>query len=336
MLGFKKGNPIVRIDGGKYDKKIIKLDETIKSDDTAKVVDDTHESNTLNLKSKSCPHCDARFARSDCVKRHMAASCKVLLFKTFIKKGLIGNDDNEDIEEEDYEDEYEEYRKTNKKLQTTFDNFYIDDGKVIPLPNIKTRECLYIAGPQGSGKSYYTAMYIREFKKMFKKKKIILFSMVENDKAYENIKGIKQIKIDESLIDDPINIKEELTNSLCIFDDIDAIQNKKLQQAVFNLMDDIASTGRDQESLGNDIYLISTSHQITDYQNTRGILNNATSITIFPKSGSAYGIQRALKLYCGMSTKQIENVMKLPSRWVTLYKRYPQYVVYEKGIYIVK
>ena len=57
------------------------------------------------------------------------------------------------------------------------------------------RSILYITGPSGSGKSYYTRNYVLEYKKMFPKNNIYLFSSLDSDETLDKIPKIKRIKL---------------------------------------------------------------------------------------------------------------------------------------------
>ena len=65
------------------------------------------------------------------------------------------------------------------------------------------------------------------------------------------------------------------------------------------------------------------------------MINEAQTVTFYPRSGSTYQIQNFLKNYGGMTKDQIQKVLNLPSRWVTLHKNYPCYVFHEKGAYLL-
>lgn len=168
------------------------------------------------------------------------------------------------------------------------------------------------------------------------KKKVFLFSRIDNDESFRDYiedGTITQLDINEDeIIDNPYNAKEELNNSLIIFDDYELL-NKNIQKSIEITLKDVLLNGRDQAKEGNDIYAVVTSHQISNYSRTRDILNEASSITFFCKAGSTRGISYVLKNYCGIGNKQIEDIINLPSRWVTVYKRYPMWVLYEKGCY---
>jgi hypothetical protein len=74
-----------------------------------------------------------------------------------------------------------------------------------------------------------------------------------------------------------------------------------------------------------------------NYSSTRRLLNEATSVVIFPKAGSNNLNVKYLKNYGGFSDESIEKILHLPSRWVAIYRTlHPaQYILHEKGCYLV-
>jgi hypothetical protein len=204
----------------------------------------------------------------------------------------------------------------------------IYDGDIQPLPNPNSRECLYVCGPSGSGKSTFISHYITEFKKIHPTYDVILFSRVDHDPVLDKHKPIR-ILMDNKLINNPIN-PDELTDSLVIFDDTDTIPQKPLKDAITNLKDSLLEIGRHEN-----VYVAITSHLINNYKETRKVLNECHSLTIFPGGGAAHSIKYALKTFFGLDNEEIRKIMKLPSRWVTVRKLYPQLVMYNKGIYLL-
>ena len=208
----------------------------------------------------------------------------------------------------------------------------IDEGKMIPLPSMETRQVIYVAGPSGSGKSTYSSMQAQQYRKMNPKNAIYLFSRVDNDVVFDGKFNppIIRIKIDNSLLTHPIDITKQIKSGcLIIFDDIDTIQDEKLKKAVIKLENDILEIGRHQ-----DIYIICCSHLINgnDKKLSRTMLNEAHTLTFFPKSGSTYQINYCLKNYMGLGKKQIDYILGINSRWVTLGKSCPQYMIWENGV----
>jgi hypothetical protein len=78
-----------------------------------------------------------------------------------------------------------------------------------------------------------------------------------------------------------------------------------------------------------------TNHLATNGKDTRRILNEAHSITYFPSSGSVKGINYLLQTYCGMDKKDIVKAKKTKSRWITIFKHYPQIMMGEKNIWLL-
>ena len=201
-----------------------------------------------------------------------------------------------------------------------------DEMQVLPRKDVV--EKLYISGVSGSGKSTYTGKYIKQFKNMFKEDPLYIFSSVAQDEALDKHDPIR-IPLDNELIDDPLQI-DDFNNSLTVFDDTDTIRNKPLKKIVNDIKAEMIEIGRHHNAR-----MIVTSHILSNYKDTRQILNECTSITFFPRASGPYHIKRFLKVYAGLSNEKIEKILELPSRWVTLYKCYPSYLVWEKGICLV-
>lgn len=87
------------------------------------------------------------------------------------------------------------------------------------------------------GKSWFAGRYIREWKKQHPDGRVIVFSQVGEDKELDKC-GITRVMIDEGLVDNPYELKE-LANCLVVFDDIDAIRDKKIKKVVTDLCDEL-------------------------------------------------------------------------------------------------
>lgn len=206
--------------------------------------------------------------------------------------------------------------------------FKLDVGQMKPVPNPDGRQCLYIAGPSGAGKSTYTSMYCSQWKKMFPDRSIYLFSAVNEDKALDVLEP-SRIAIDATLNESKLQ-PENFRDSLVIFDDIDVIPDKKLRDEVFRIQDQLLQTGRHTNT-----YVVSTSHQLVNYNKTKILLGEAHQITVFPNgSNLTEPFRRFLEKHCGFSKAIIKKISELKSRWITVNKAYPQYVLFETGIFI--
>jgi predicted AAA+ superfamily ATPase len=200
------------------------------------------------------------------------------------------------------------------------------DSKFIHTPNTKQeRDILYITGASGSGKSYYASQYIKNYKKAHPDNLVVLLSPITDDEKLNEL--CKRIKIDESLIKEPL-MPSDVKDSLVIFDDIDVIQQKPLREALYKFLNQILELGRHTKTS-----CIITNHLPTNGTETRRMLNECHSITYFPASGSKRQLNNLLENYVGMDTKDIRKAKKLGSRWVTIFKNYPQFIMTERDLY---
>lgn len=213
-----------------------------------------------------------------------------------------------------------------------FDQVNVQSAELVPLINPNSRDIAYIAGPSGSGKSTYAAKLIKSFNKIFPERDIYMLCRtdIEEDPAYKGM-GIKQIRLDESLMEAPIDIENDIPKgSMVVFDDTSTVNNKKIKTAIIDLMMDIMECGRKL-----DLYIVITNHLVNPTEKALGrtIMNEMKTFTFFPKSGSFHQIKYCLKNYFGMSNKDIDALVKLPGRWISIYKNYPMVIMYEHGVY---
>jgi hypothetical protein len=196
----------------------------------------------------------------------------------------------------------------------------------------KERDVLFIAGQSGSGKSYYVMQYAKEYQKMYPKREIILFSSLSDDSgSIDKIKGLKKIKINNpAFIECDIPI-EEFKNCMLIFDDVDSISNKAIKKHLWNIMNNCLTMGRH-----HNITMVITFHVLTNGAETKIILNESNSITIFPSASGNRSLKYLLDSYLGLSKKEIELIKKLDSRHITVLKTYPKMLISEKKAMILR
>jgi hypothetical protein len=263
------------------------------------------------------------------------------------------SEDSEDYEELKYKKEAKMYKKELEKYKKKaeknklkqikdikgikfFDGgLVMNDGTFVQYPDTRKdrqRQVLYIAGPSGSGKSTYVSKFLKYYSEINPKKKIIIFSRVSKDPAFDKkFKNLRRFAIDETLLDPEtaVDIERDLCNSMVIFDDINTINNKALRNAVLQIQTDILETGRHPN-----IDIISTNHLLMDYNKTRTLLNEAHFVTFFIGTGS-YHNKRFLKEYAGCDKKMIDRILKAKSRWITIKKTFPMYVLTENEIFML-
>lgn len=289
MFSLKKGIPIAKIEKGTYDGKILYLNyEAIKNNNMPLDVKIMENLKNPNLKNNK----------------------KLQLIRELLQNEI---DDYSDDSSDDEDDELKEF---------------CCDGELKVLPNIDKRQCVYVTGPSGSGKTTWIKNYSEQYKKMFPKNQVVLFSRLNEDESIDAINPTR-IEISEDLLKDKIT-PEDLKNTLTIFDDTDTIRNKKILKEIDELKDDILQTGRHET-----VNTIIVSHLMSNYKQSRIVLNECQSIVFFPRCGNSYAINYVLSKYYGINNKKIKEIMNLPSRWIYLHKNYPMYVIHEKGAIIL-
>lgn len=206
-----------------------------------------------------------------------------------------------------------------------------DDELFQQIPNPETeRQILYITGRSGSGKSYYTLHYCLEYKKMYPKREIYLFSALTEDTTLDKLKGLKRIKLTEEFCNEEIT-SEDFKNSLVIFDDTDVISDKKIRNKVNSIMNNILQVGRHHFTS-----CIITTHTACNGKDTKVILNEAHSITIFPNGLGNRSLKYLLDSYLGLDKQQVNKIKKLNSRWVSILKTFPMTILSEKQSYTIR
>lgn len=211
------------------------------------------------------------------------------------------------------------------KLIKFFNSLELEDGKFQVVPDKKKdRTSIFIVGRNGSGKSYWIKDYLTEFIKRFPSYRIYLFSTKSADDNLDKIQKIKRIKIDDSFIHKPLHY-EILTESLCIFDDIDSLRGK-LRDEIYHLRDTILTNGRSYK-----IHIISTNHASTG-KDVQVCLNESDMIVFFMKNYNR-SVKYLLENYIGLDKNQTDILRKNKSRATTYNKTYPNTIIQEQNIY---
>lgn len=216
-------------------------------------------------------------------------------------------------------------------LKEHFNNYVCKDKESIQqIPDKqKERQILYITGASGSGKSYYTYLYCEQYRKQYPKNPIYLISSINDDSSIDKIKGLKRFDLNAKFMEKNFGV-EDFANSMVIFDDTDCITNKTLRNKINGLLGILLEVGRHKF-----VSVAYTSHIANAGLDTKKILNESHSITLFPASLGGRSLKYLLDNYLGFDKEQIKKVKKLNSRWVTIIKSYPMVVLYEKGAFVV-
>ena len=117
---------------------------------------------------------------------------------------------------------------------------------------------------------------------------------------------------------------------MCNFDDCDVLTNKAVKKQVFLILDSILQTGRHHKTT-----CIFTSHCACNGLQTKIVLNEATSITIFPKTSGNKALCYLADTYLGLNKKQVQELKKISGRWLTVIRAYPRAVLTENTCYLL-
>lgn len=188
------------------------------------------------------------------------------------------------------------------------------------------RICLYIVGASGSGKSYWTTQFVKQYKTANKAKKIYLISPITDDKNINSLKPIRLNPENENFIKDPPTT-EDFKNSLLICDDIEAYSNKKTVMRIMNIINSILTTGRHFN-----ISLLFLVHNATQGNMTKLLLLESQGIVVFPQNMSGKSSKYLLDQYLGLDKDQIKKLKQMKSRAITIMKIYPMILVSENEI----
>ena len=203
--------------------------------------------------------------------------------------------------------------------------------KFYPYPNTKQeRQCLLIVGQSGSGKSWYLNEYMKNYKKAYKNKRpIYWFSNIKEDKSI-NEKLVKRVELNDSWKTEPLSC-DDLGKEGCLacFDDIEMIKDKVIRNEVFKFVNEILTTGRHFN-----ISCALIVHYANNKPYLRDFLNECHTFTFFPRSMNR-GTKYLLENYMGVDNDEIKKIKKLESRWITVYKNYPNCVLGERNLFML-
>ena len=186
------------------------------------------------------------------------------------------------------------------------------------------RDVYYVCGPSGSGKSYFVREYCKQYKKKFKDNEVYVFSNLKEDPTLDVIK-LKRFKLDSSLYEDPLPV-ENLKGSCVIFDDTDCISDKKIKNAVVDLLNQCLEVGRHYK-----ITVLITFHLPSDRHTTRKMLNECHYFVYFPHS-CGNKIRYVLSNYLDIDEKQMKYFKRLNSRFICIRKNFPLAYVSEHEV----
>ena len=308
MLSLRKGQEIANIVSKNSKQKPI----------TIYINDDDDEENHIDSKVRQ----DILPKSFYTELRNVTPSNMILLKKSIqdSKPGLLGSNEN-------LRDAYDRAQTILKELLKKNIEITKSEGHIQTLPTGEWPPHHAVMGPSGVGKSTYIGKYLLEYKKKFPKRDIYIFSPLKDDPAFKDVKP-KYVKIDESLLDDPLDVSE-FENSCLVFDDIESIKDKRLNEAIQRFRDAVLETGRHYNETA-----ICVSHIVLNGPQTKRILNECDRVTVFPRSNFS-AISNLCRRYYGFEKDVLNWIKNVPSRHVTIKRSYPTTLITENAVKIV-
>ena len=191
---------------------------------------------------------------------------------------------------------------------------------------------VYVCGETGCGKSSFIRDYVIHFLEQYPKATCLLFSSKTEDKQLDDIKKINRVVIDDDIYHNPYTLQEisgKTKPTLCIFDDIEDFKNKKINNEVARLRDEILRNGR---SYG--VYSIFVHHNPTDYKATRNMIFEANKVVIFPKRSGKGTYNYLMEKKLLLSKEYIDLINNLKSGFVCVSKQIPKCIISDKYIIV--
>lgn len=181
------------------------------------------------------------------------------------------------IHKEEHEKEKLKKLKDSVHAHLDFDKeFYLQDGVVQPIPDDLwlDRSILYCFGQSGSGKTTFVRKWVEVWKKQpyNKGRNVYVISRLTEDTSLDSLKPVR-VPIDGHFITAAPTKDAFEPKCMIIFDDIDTIPDRNARNAVYKLLSDLLEVGRHTKHS-----VCVTSHQGSNYGQTRTILNEANYI----------------------------------------------------------
>ena len=224
------------------------------------------------------------------------------------------------------------YLSSDADAKNNYDNVETKSNELFQLVKDPESEriVLYVVGASGSGKSYWTTQFVKQYKTTNKNKKVYLISPILDDKNINSLKPTRLNPESQAFVEDPPEV-EDFKNSLLICDDIEAYSNKKTVLRIMNLINSILATGRHFN-----ISLLFLVHNATQGNMTKLLLLESQGLVLFPSNMTGKSSKYLLDKYLGLDKDQIKRIKKMRSIAITIMKTYPMILVAENEIINLK
>lgn len=240
------------------------------------------------------------------------------------RQKLIEEDDDDD--EGNFFDKKERANFTGSAVREITSPCTLIPLPYMMLPGEEKREVIFIAGPEGAGKTTWARNYANQFRNSYPSSNFWVISKTE-DTIINELKP-DRIKIDKDFVK-PIS-PHVFKDGLVMFDDVENVHDDKQRKAIEGTRDAIIEDGRH-----DNVFIMAVAHLSVSNKTTKTSLANSSMIVLFPNQGDNAHVRYTLDKYCGFDKKTITKCMKVKSHWIAVSKRAPVYVLHERGAFAV-
>lgn len=133
---------------------------------------------------------------------------------------------------------------------------------------------------------------------------------------------------------------KKIPGIILLFDDVDKIRDKRVENMIFAIMEDALANGRGHEEHdGNgDLHVLCTSHALNDYRKTKYTFENSNYVALFP------GSTARLQMYTmfdklGLDHELCDEMIRLGKRGeirsIIIHKVAPMYIIFGNHIMLI-
>ena len=211
-------------------------------------------------------------------------------------------------------------------------------------PHLNERLSMFIAGTPGAGKSYLAKQMIKLLPDTIP---ILLFTALEEkDGNFDEIgtSRLYKIRMTPEVLSS-ISLKEireraKTDQIILLFDDVDKIRDKRVQNLTFAIMNDALANGRGHEKHDGkgDIHVICTSHSANDYQKTKYTFENSNFVALFPGTTPVLQMQlmfNKMGLDKDLCNRMIQLGRRHKVRSIIIHKVVPMYIIFGDKIMLL-
>jgi len=300
------GVPIAYVTNGKYHGKVVSL---------------------LNPDSKQKSNKPKGILRNT----NRPSEDEIKLFKQILKKGIDENGKKLNV-------------KLKNQIQKILDKndepsaireLIVSDGMIEVIPESRVDENgkdfpahIMVTGTTGSGKTTWIKKYCSVLLNIKSHKIVCIFS-IHKEGEDGSLSGLNPtfITCDQKLVDSNPQL-EDFKDTICLFDDVDLISDKKVNKFVADFRDSLLQNGRHYNC-----QVITVSHQIKNYTRTKASIAEVPYFVIFPKRGMASQIRSFLKDNLGLKKNMVEKIMNLDTRACMISQWFPQVCIADHNVF---